>query len=34
VVDALNTEAPLSFLNGLVGVFFWFTIMINWIGKK
>jgi hypothetical protein len=32
--DALATDQPLSFLNGLAGAFLWLAVMLNYYGKK
>jgi len=34
LVDSLVTPEPLSFLNGAVGVFVWFVVLVNFYGKK
>jgi len=32
--NALVTPQPLSAVNGLIGVFIWFVMFVNWYGKK
>jgi hypothetical protein len=33
LVNSLFTPEPLSFLNGAVGVFVWFVVLVNYYGK-
>jgi hypothetical protein len=34
LVDSLFTPVPLSLLNGAVGVFLWFVVLVNYYGKR
>ena len=34
LTDSLFLSQPLSFLNGVVGVFLWLVTLVNWYGGK